>query len=336
MTAPSLTPPDEAPSPEPRVEPSAVAPAVEAPEAPPTTPDGAARGTFRTRRDVISYLDWPATGASRGTIILLHGLQSTALTMARIGERLAANGWRVIVPDLPGHGHTFALDGSDAERPGGFDASRLTILRLRLSRRHRLRATARVVAQLASELSLTDVAVLGHSWGASIAAVLPSVGLVPAVTILLDPPFVTAAEARRLGIAAMANPTPSYEEARDSLLTSAREWHPLDLAAKAEAVTRVSTSTMVAIVAGNVPFDPIPALRRTMGRRSGANVYVITGVPDHGSFVTPAGLAELRRLLGDDHVIVMDAGHSPHRTHHDEFMGLVERILQGGAGASSP
>ena len=323
MTAPSLIPSDESARPDGPAEESL--PAV---EAPPVAPPGAARHAFRTRRDVISYLDWPARGEERGSVILLHGLQSTALTMARIGERLAARGWRVIAPDLPGHGHSFAVDGSDAERPGGFDASRLTIFRLRLSRRHRLRVTARVVAQLATALGLRDVAVLGHSWGASIAAVLPSVGLVPSVMILLDPPFVTAAEARRLGMEAMATPTPSYEEARDTLLEHAREWHPLDLAAKAEAVTRVSTHTMVAVVAGNVPFDPVPALRRTARRHPGASVYVITGVPDHGSFVTPAGLAQLRALLGDDHVVTMDAGHSPHRTHHDEFMTVVEGMLE--------
>jgi len=316
MTAPTQFPTADAP------------PAV---EAPPASPPGATRHEFRTKRDVISYLDWPAAGDERGSVVLLHGLQSTALTMARIGERLAAAGWRVIAPDLPGHGHSYAIDGSDAERPGPFDASRLTILRMRLSRRHRLRATGRAVAQLASALGLRDAAVLGHSWGASIAAVLPSVGFVPRVMILLDPPFVTAAEARRLGLEAMAAPTPSYEQARDTLLEHGREWHPLDLAAKAEAVTRVSTNTMVAIVAGNVPFDPVPALRRTARRHPGAAVYVITGVPDHGSFVTPDGLAQLRTLLGDDHVITMDAGHSPHRTHHDEFMGVVERILEGAA-----
>ena len=318
MTAPSLIPPVDLPP----------------VEAPPLAPQGAERRTLRTRRDVISYLDWPAVGEERGSVLLLHGLQSTALTMARIGERLAAAGWRVIAPDLPGHGHSFALDGSDAERPGAFDASRLTILRLRLSRRHRLRVTARVVAELARELGLDDAAVLGHSWGASIAAVLPSVGFVPSVMILLDPPFVTAAQARRLGMEAMAAPTPSYEEARDTLLTHEREWHPLDLAAKAEAVTRVSTSTMVAVVAGNVPFDPVPALRHTARRHPAAAVYVITGVPDHGSFVTPAGLARLRALLGDDHVIVMEAGHSPHRTHHDEFMAVVEGILEGSRSAT--
>jgi pimeloyl-ACP methyl ester carboxylesterase len=308
------------------------APSVSAdpPEAPPVAPPGAERRAIRTTRDVISYLEWPARGDERGAVFLLHGLQSTAMTMARMAEGLAADGWRVIAPDLPGHGHSFALDGSDAERPGGFDASRLKILRLRLSRRHRLRATARIVARLATELGVEDAAVFGHSWGASVAAVLPSAGFVPSVTILLDPPFVTTEQARRLGIEAMQTPTPSYEEARDTLLTGDREWHPLDLAAKAEAVTRVSTSTMVAVVAGNVPFDPVPALRRVARRHPRADVHVITGVPDHGSFVTPAGLAQLRAVLGEDHVVVMDAGHSPHRTHYDELMAVVRGILDRG------
>src|SRR5947208_471231 len=87
-------------------------------ELPPLAPDGAERRSLRLRRDVISYLDWQAGGDDpaavhdpadgddpaggrdpAGTAILLHGLQSTALTMGRVAEGLSARGWRVIAPD---------------------------------------------------------------------------------------------------------------------------------------------------------------------------------------------------------------------------------------------
>jgi pimeloyl-ACP methyl ester carboxylesterase len=305
------------------------------PGEPPLVPPGAARGSVRLGRDVMSYLEWPDPGprlrsapAPGRTALLLHGLQSTALTMGRIAEGLAGSGWHVIAPDLPGHGHSFAIDGSDADRPGPLDVSRLAILRHRFSRRHRLRATGAVVAELANRLGLQRPAVLGHSWGASVAATLPSVGLVPSVLVLLDPPFVTAREARTLGMQAMAEPTTSYESARDTLLGHRTDWDPIDLAAKAEAVTRVSTRAMVAVVASNVPFDPLPALGSVRRRHPAIPVFVIMGEPGQGSFVSLAGRERLTALLGDDHVLVMDgAGHSPHRSHHAEFMALLERAF---------
>jgi pimeloyl-ACP methyl ester carboxylesterase len=135
---------------------------------------------------------------------------------------------------------------------------------------------------------------------------------------------------------AMAEPTSSYEAARDTLLGHRSDWHPMDLAAKAEAVTRVSTRAMVGVVAANVPFDPLPALASLRRRHPHVPVFVIMGEPGRGSFVSPAGQERLAALLGDDHVLVMDgAGHSPHRSHHAEFMALVERVL-GEAAAVAP
>lgn len=299
---------------------------------PPSAPRGAARRSVQLKRDVISYLEWRPRGpATSHTGLLLHGLQSTALTMTRIAEGLAERGWYVIAPDLPGHGYSYALDGTDTDRPGPLDLSRLTILRHRLSRRHRLRSTASVVADLAAHFGLDRPSVIGHSWGASVAATLGSVGLLPAHLVLLDPPFVTAHQARTLGMSAMAEPTDSYATARETLLTHRADWHPMDLAAKAEALTRVSTAAMVGVVAANVPFDPLPALTRLVRRHPEVPVFVIIGEPGRGSFVSPAGVDRLERLLGEDRVLVMSgAGHSPHRTHYAEFMALLWRALGDG------
>jgi pimeloyl-ACP methyl ester carboxylesterase len=208
----------------------------------------------------------------------------------------------------------------------------LAILRHRLSRRHRLATSASVLAELANLLDIARPAVLGHSWGASIAATLPSTGLHPSVIVLVDPPFVTAHEARTLGLRAIGPPVSSYEDARDALLSERPDWHPLDLAAKADALATVSRRVMVGVVAANVPFDPLPALRRA---RPGGHVpvFVIAGEPDHGSLVSEAGRAGLRAVLGPDHVLVVPgAGHSPHRSHHEEFMALV----RGALGAAAP
>jgi pimeloyl-ACP methyl ester carboxylesterase len=41
--------------------------------------------------------------------VLLHGVMSCAATWWRIGLALAARGWRVDAPDLPGHGDSARL-----------------------------------------------------------------------------------------------------------------------------------------------------------------------------------------------------------------------------------
>ena len=51
----------------------------------------------------IHYLDWNPTGASKGTVVLIHGLNVQAHTWDPIARELAAE-YRVIAPDLRGHG----------------------------------------------------------------------------------------------------------------------------------------------------------------------------------------------------------------------------------------
>jgi pimeloyl-ACP methyl ester carboxylesterase len=45
-------------------------------------------------------------GASRGTVIMLHGLTEDGPTQQAAGRYLAANGFRILLPDAPGHGRT--------------------------------------------------------------------------------------------------------------------------------------------------------------------------------------------------------------------------------------
>src|SRR5512132_1046090 len=56
-------------------------------------------------------LQWDPDGPARGRVVLLHGMTSLSATWWRIGPGLAARGWQVVAPDLPGHG--------TAARPSG-------------------------------------------------------------------------------------------------------------------------------------------------------------------------------------------------------------------------
>ncbi len=89
-----------------------------------------------------------ATAGSGTPVLLLHGFpDSWELWRAQIGA-LAGNGFRVIAPDLRGHGKS--------DRPEAVAAYRMPLL------------TADVLAVLA-HLDLERTAVVGHDWGAALA-----------------------------------------------------------------------------------------------------------------------------------------------------------------------
>lgn len=55
----------------------------------------------------VSYLTWESEESTQ-TVLLLHGagVDSASLSWGGVGPRLAAAGYRVIVPDHPGYGHS--------------------------------------------------------------------------------------------------------------------------------------------------------------------------------------------------------------------------------------
>lgn len=90
----------------------------------------------------------PETGA-RGTVVLIHGASANAADpMEGVGRTLAAQGFRVIAFDRPGHGWSDRLGA-------GTPASQAD----------------RIAAALAT-LDLGPVIVLGHSWGGAAALAL--------------------------------------------------------------------------------------------------------------------------------------------------------------------
>lgn len=287
------------------------------------------RASLRLARDELSYLAWEPAGSPNGrTALLLHGLQSNAVTMTTIAEALVARGWRAIAPDLPGHGLSFALDGSDRERPGPLDVSRLTLLRLRADRRFRLASTARVVADLGRRIGLERPAVVGHSWGASVAPFVPLEGLACERLVLFEPPSLTQEQARSMGAEIVAETTRSRQEARRTLESEHPDWAEADLEGKAEALTQVSNRFMIGVVAANLPFDPTAALLALRGKEPGLPVSAIVGEPAVGSMVPDGTRARLVELLGERNVHYLPgAGHSFHRTNFETFFGLLRTAL---------
>lgn len=60
----------------------------------------------------LSARQW---GDGNKLAVLLHGMADDSTTWRRFGETLAALGYRVFAPDLPGHGRSSATPGASAE-----------------------------------------------------------------------------------------------------------------------------------------------------------------------------------------------------------------------------
>lgn len=111
-------------------------------------------------------LNWGEPG-DEPVILLLHGLASNARIWELTAPHLASQGWRVIAPDLRGHGQTDKPEGSY-----GFDQYRADL------------------AALLGALELRRPVLVGHSWGASVvvdyAAHYPVGPLSPKGIVLVD------------------------------------------------------------------------------------------------------------------------------------------------------
>jgi pyruvate dehydrogenase E2 component (dihydrolipoamide acetyltransferase) len=75
------------------------------------------RSTYRLRTENADFFvrDWPAAGVEKGAVLLLHGLFAESQSFTTLGRKLAANGFRSLALDLPGHGETqSSLTGASA------------------------------------------------------------------------------------------------------------------------------------------------------------------------------------------------------------------------------
>ncbi len=109
----------------------------------------------------LAYRDWTPAG-TRGTVLFLHGFGADGSTWAGFASALSHQGFRVVVPDLPGHGAT----GIEAEAPDGLAAA---------------------VHALVEALGLENSHLVGHSMGAAVAVRAVVEGLRPDRLSLVAP-----------------------------------------------------------------------------------------------------------------------------------------------------
>jgi pimeloyl-ACP methyl ester carboxylesterase len=251
-------------------------------------------------------LAWGDPGAP--PIVLMHGVASNARGWWRIGPAIAAAGYRVIAPDLPGHGLTGHWQGHVAFRENAADLAAFSDA-----------AVGGVDAGL--------VRVIGHSWGAMTAATFPAVGYLPRRLVLVDPPTIPLAVIALM----LEDPAERRYDDLETALTSVgslnQTWAYGDVFAKAEALTQADEPAVRAILTENGDWDGGLGGLSDPGARD-VPTRLIRGDPAAGGLVPDAALPAFVARLGEEQVTTIAGGpHSPHRTKPEETTRALLRAL---------
>jgi pimeloyl-ACP methyl ester carboxylesterase len=224
----------------------------------------------------FNVLAWGDSSAP--PVLLLHGVTSNARTWWRVGPAVAAAGYRVVAPDMPGHGRTGHWSGHIAFLGTAAD----------------LVAFARAAIP---EVAAADVNVIGHSWGAMTAAAFPAAGYVPRRLVLIDPPTIPLAVIEQM----LLDPTERrYDDVGTAMAAVGGRyptWSYGDVIAKAEGLTQFDEAAVRAILTENGDWDGGLAALAHPDARDVA-VRLIRSDPAMGGFVPDTALAAFEARLG--------------------------------------
>jgi pimeloyl-ACP methyl ester carboxylesterase len=252
-----------------------------------------------------SALTWGDPGDR--PLLLIHGVTSSARNWWRVGPALAASERRVVAVDLPGHGMTGHWTGRPA-----------------------FRDTAAAVAAFAEAAGIVgdDRQVVGHSWGAMLAAALPAVGLRPATIVLLDPPALPHALIAQVAANQDEHPYTDLGAAIRDVRATNPTWSDGDVEAKAEALTQVDEMAARSVVLDNGDWDGgLSSLQDPAA--AGTPVWIVRGDPAAGSYLPDEWLPRFEAVIGPDRThTVHDGPHSPHRTHPVEVTAAILHALE--------
>lgn len=266
-------------------------------------PTAAATSTVMAAEITFFLRSWGVAGAR--SLLLLHGALSSSLGWWRVGPALAAAGFRVHAPDMPGHGLTRPWRG-----------------------RWQFRDNARDLAMLAEQLGIRaeEMHLVGHSWGAMTAAAFPVIGFSPARLVLIDPPVLPVADMEAVANDPIERRYQTYDEAVAAMGGANPTWAFGDVAAKAEALTQIDEAAVRDVLVSN-DYDGGYA---DLSDPSAASVerWLIRGDPTAGGLTPDATAARYEALLGTDRVMTIPGSpHSPHRTHAAETVAAILRAL---------
>lgn len=253
---------------------------------------------------------WGVAGGRRA--LLLHGATSSGAGWWRVGPALAALGWTVVAPDLPGHG--------DSPRPAGPSVP--------------AEAAAQVRRSLAGERF--DV-VAGHSFGAAVALhLLVQDPAVAAAAVLEEPPGPHSVAWELEAAAVLDGAAAAREDPAGALGRAAAEqprWAAEDCRHAVEDLARCRAQEVAAGLARGAGWTSEDILA---GVRTPVVLLLAPDAPgrnrlEDATALRGADRARFRALLGD-RVRVVPAGHCIHRDAPDEWLTAVAAADATGAG----
>ena len=255
------------------------------------------------------YLSWGSERTELPSMVLLHGITSSALSWVRVGPALADR-YRVYALDMRGHG--------DSVKPAAGAYS--------------LRHTADDAAAFIDALKLEKPVVVGHSWGGATAIVLASgIGsdrpAPPLAQVILEDP------AHAIGLRDPSQRLAFYlrdigrpaEELRPEITADNPGWTSEDIEGKIDALQKVTREAVTGVFteAGQTG-ELLPQLARIA-----APTLLLRADPSLQTTLNDADWAQARHYLpAGSRAIQMDgATHNIHRSKFDEFMQAVNDFL---------
>jgi pimeloyl-ACP methyl ester carboxylesterase len=155
--------------------------------------------------------------------------------------------------------------------------------------------------------------VVGHSYGAVVAAHLPATGLRPSTLVLLDPPVLPHELMARQVDDTTERTYDDLDEAIAAVTISEPAWAAGDVRAKAEALTELDETAARAILLDNGDWDGGLSGLADPASRDVA-IWIVKGEQATGSYLPDATIPGFAARLGADHILtVKDGAHSPQR-----------------------
>ncbi len=243
----------------------------------------------------LNVMRWGDPAASR-TVVALHGITANAGAWTTPARLLAARGWRVLAPEMRGHGESPRGDGDFSTRA--------------------------LIADLAAVVPAEPDLLIGHSFGGYLAQIAVLEGVFRPRALLLEDPVSYFAD--------QATPTAmlNWDEANlprdiEGLRALNPKWSRLDAAWKLVSMEQIRFDDARSAFAGNAPWDLRPRAAEVAAKQP--TLWVL---PRESRFVPEPDQRRLRADVGDASVTsIDDVGHSIHRDAPGVFVDLIEKLV---------